>query len=172
MTSDDVGIFGRMTGPRFLLVILGFFVVVFAANGALIYYAVSGFSGLETGNAYQKGREYNLVLAEMEAQKALGWTSQIKTATVKTPGRLMTRMLVTVHDRAGAPVDGLKIRATMFRPVSAGADQAMDMTGSGGGHYEADFLLAYDGNWIARMAAIGLHGEKYVDEERVFIGGR
>lgn len=161
------GRFGALTGGHVLAMLLSAFAVVFIVNGLLIYNALSSFDGIEVADAYQKGRAYNRVLDAMEAQKALGWRAEID---VDDKGRdHEARLAVRFADRAGAPLRDLRIVGTFWRPVVGGADQGMAMRETAPGRYEADYRLAYGGNWIARIAAEGPHGEKFAQEERVYI---
>ena len=59
----------RITGRQVLFGILGFFGVVFAANGAFIFFALDSFTGLATDSPYQRGIEYNQTLAAAAEQR-------------------------------------------------------------------------------------------------------
>ena len=48
----------RWTGWTVLITLLGFFGVIFAVNGVMIYAALSTLSGTETDSAYQAGLQY------------------------------------------------------------------------------------------------------------------
>lgn len=158
---------GFLTGRHVLAGLLTAFAVVFLVNGLLIFNALSTFDGIEVADAYQKGRAYNHVLEAMEAQKALGWRAAID---IGDKGRAHeARLVVHFADRNGAPLRDLKILGGFWRPVVGGIDQSKAMTETSPGRYEADFRLAYGGNWIARIAAEGPHGEKFAQEERANI---
>ncbi|MDE1172482.1 MAG: FixH family protein [Parvibaculaceae bacterium] len=120
----------------------------------------------------RRGAPINEVLADMEAQKARGWTSLITAQAVPMPAGALTRVVLVMRDKSGTSVTGLKVHATMFRPVSAGSDADAEMTEGPAGSYTADFHLPYEGNWVARVAALGKDGAKYAAEERVFVGAR
>ena len=70
---------GRTPGPRpvtgytVLAWMVGFFAVIFAANGVFIYLAAGSFPGLEVSSAYKAGQEYNGEIAAAAAQSARGW---------------------------------------------------------------------------------------------------
>ncbi|MDO8290307.1 MAG: FixH family protein [Parvibaculum sp.] len=156
--------FGTLSGRGVLAALLGSFAIVFAVNGLLIYNALSTFDGIEVPDAYKRGRAYNHVLDAMEAQKALGWRTAIE---VDDKGRgHEVRLAVNFTNRDGAPLRDLKILATFWRPVVDGVDQGKAMVEAAPGRYEADFRLAYGGNWIVRVAAEGPAGEKFAQEER------
>ena len=45
----------ELTGRHVIIILLSVFGVVFAVNGLFAYYAVSGFPGVETKDAYRGG---------------------------------------------------------------------------------------------------------------------
>jgi nitrogen fixation protein FixH len=156
----------EVSGRSVLFAMIGFFALIFLVNGIFIYKAVATFDGLESDNAYQKGRTYNHMLEAMEAQKALGWKAEISTDGRAGEG---AHIAVVFTDHAGAPLGKLKVRGGFWRPVVSGMDQSAEMHETAPGRYEADFRLAAGGNWIARISAQGANGEKFVQEKRVII---
>ena len=48
-----------LRGVHVLLMVLGFFGVIFAANLVFVFVSLETFSGIETENAYEVGRNYN-----------------------------------------------------------------------------------------------------------------
>lgn len=159
--------FGKITGRRFLIMMILSFGVITGVNGIFIYEALSTFDGIEADDAYQRGRAYNKDLAAMEAQKALGWNAEVSGPVNAANGA--THLSARFVDKQGAPLTGLKVNATFFRPVMVGADQTELMRETAPGQYEADFKLAYDGNWLIRLAALGPKGEKFAQETRAFV---
>ena len=127
----------------------GLMLLVVAVNGALIFFAQSTFSGLDTDQAYQQGLEYNKTLKEAAASKALGWTAQT-TVTQTAGGR---HIAVSITDKHGAPVQGLQVIAHLVRPVSTAFDQRLVLGGEGDGVYGADLALPANGNWELRLSA-------------------
>ena len=51
--------FRPLTGRHVLAMVLAFFTVVMGVNAIFAYIAISGFSGIETEDAYVKGLAYN-----------------------------------------------------------------------------------------------------------------
>ena len=168
--NPAMGASGKFTGWHFLAVMIVSFGVVFSVNGYFIYEALSTFDGIEVPDAYQKGRAYNDVIDAMAAQKARGWTSSLDVSASGAPQG--THVALTLADKAGKPLEAMKVEATFWRPVTAGLDQREPMKDTGAGRYEAEFRLPYDGNWIVRIAAISPGGEKFVEEKRVYIKAR
>jgi len=89
-------------------IFVGGMLLVVVVNGFMAFYAISTFTGLTSGQAYDRGRAYNHVLAEAARQDALGWT-----ARVRLEGG---RIALSVTDRAGAPVQGV-VEAYLQRPI-------------------------------------------------------
>ena len=92
-------------------VFVGFFLAVFAANGAMIAVALSTWTGLETDTAYEDGLAYNDRLSEREAQKALGWQVALAlepavlavSAGIAGAGGLAVVLTFIVHSARGTP---------------------------------------------------------------------
>ena len=73
-----------LTG-RSVVVFLGlFFGVMFVANGAMVYAALSTLHGEEMENSYDASQAYNRQIAEARAQSELGWVADV------TPARKAT----------------------------------------------------------------------------------
>lgn len=162
--------FGPIRGWHVGLGFVFFFGIIFAVNGTLIYQAISGFDGLEQEDAYRKGRAYNYVLDEMNAQKALGWTTSIKTTPLaKDASPHATTLAVTFKDAAGVPVSNLAVHGTFWRPVMQGADARLPLKETTPGTYEGAFDLAFGGNWEVRIAATGAADQKYAQSQRVVL---
>jgi len=89
-------------------IFVGGMLVVVVVNGFMAYTAISSFTGLTTGQAYDRGRAYNHVLAEAARQDALGWTARV--------GLAGGRITLTVTDREGRPVPGV-VEAYLQRPI-------------------------------------------------------
>ncbi|ABS63146.1 FixH family protein [Parvibaculum lavamentivorans DS-1] len=158
----------KLTGRRTLMLFAGFFIVVFGMNGLMVFQALSTFDGVEVEGAYQKGRAYNHLLARMEAQEKLGWKAAIDVAPASNGDTALT---VTFTDAAGAPLEGLAVHGTFWRPVAAGEDRRMSLTETAPGIYTAVFALAHSGNWLVRISGTGPQGETFTEEQRVFVRG-
>lgn len=87
-----------ITGKTVLFGMLAFFGVVFAVNGALVYFAIDSWSGLSTERPFEAGRNHDRTLAEAEAQAALGWNSAV-TLTPGTGGGQMVEVVLGNADR-------------------------------------------------------------------------
>ncbi|MCQ4158561.1 FixH family protein [Roseomonas sp. GC11] len=140
-------------------VFVGALGLVIAVNGVLIWKALSTFTGVTQGHAYDRGLAYNDVLAETARQEALGWN-----ATLRVEGE---RLVVELRDRAGAPVPGV-LRGDMERPLEGGT-VPLEIAAEGPGRFTAPLALPRRGQWEARLVMTGPRGEEFDIRERVVV---
>lgn len=140
---------------RIPLLFFAFFGVVFAANGVLIYTALSTWTGLETKNSYLKGIDYNQTLAKIEAQEALGWGVESGLTHTGTPGTYTVTIRLTGQD--GMPLTGARAEARIERPTHHGMDVRADLSETAPGLYTAAVTLPAAGQWQIR--SLVWHGE-------------
>lgn len=139
------------------------FAVVILVNGIMIYFATSSFTGLQTEGHYQRGLDYNQVLAAEAEENRLGWTVAIDFAET---GNGRARVSVAAADRDGNPVDGASVRARLVRPVQAGHDIDIELTPAGKGLYAAELQLPLQGQWDI-LAQITHPSGKYRAAKRI-----
>ena len=135
-----------MQGRHVLWLFLGFFAAVFAVNGAMIYSAVSTYSGLVANEPYRKGLHYNDRIAADERQARLGWSDALD---VGRDGRV--RIALTETD--GRPVRGMQIAGVLGRPSTNRHDIAVALTEVAPGQYEALTSALAEGNWLLSLEA-------------------
>jgi nitrogen fixation protein FixH len=138
---------------------VGAFGVIIAVNLVLVYAALTTFTGVTTGHAYDRGRAYNAVIEEAARQDALGWT-----ARVTLDGKAVS---VAVTDREGLPVGG-RLEGVLLRPLE-GAELALDFAAAGPGRFLALTDLPGQGQWEARLTLRGERGERFDIRQRVFV---
>ncbi|WP_404381321.1 FixH family protein [Caenispirillum salinarum] len=145
----------RPSGWWYPYIFVAAFMVVVGVNGALAYFATSTFNGLETRNAYEKGRLYNQTLAEAEAQKALGWTVglQAEQMTKDRPGDYPADLMISATGPDGEGLEGLEVFAEIRRPTQAGMDQEVRLTRRDTGRYGTKIVLPQPGQWEIRVLA-------------------
>ncbi len=130
---------------------VGFFIAVFAANGAMVYLAFSSWTGISTEDAYRRGIAYNRVLADAKAHEALGWRLEIRFAS---EGTLRGQLRATLVDRTGAPLSGAALTARLVRPTHEGYDQTVTLApAADAGRYEAEVAFPLPGQWEVRARA-------------------
>ncbi len=155
-----------ITGRHVLFGLLAFFGIVLAANAIFIYLAVDSFTGLSTENAYQRGVAYNRTLEARAAQRELGWGAEL--AFVQESGGRGT-LSVEMRDRAGRPLDDLRISGQILRPTHAGHDQEVVLARSGPGTYAAALDLPLRGQWNVRLVAEARGGKRFEMERRIWL---
>lgn len=151
--SDSRSARARPRGWWIPYIFVGGFVVVLIANGFMLYFATSTFSGLTTRHAYVEGLAYNDKVAAEQAQEALGWSwdftlADLAPATRSTApeGRTAT-LRVVGQDADGRPLDGVALTALVRRPTEQGLDQSVEFRATGPGRYEASLTLPKPGQW-------------------------
>jgi nitrogen fixation protein FixH len=140
-------------------VFVGGMALVVLVNLVLVYAALSTFTGVTTGQSYDRGRSYNQVLAEAARQDALGWAAQ-----VTLDGRVLT---VTVRDRDGLPLGG-RIEGVLLRPLE-GAELRLDFAAAGPGRFIAFAELPAAGQWEARLTLTGARDQRLDIRQRLVV---
>lgn len=141
---------------------------VVAVNGLLIYLALSTWTGIETEGAYQKGIAYNDVLSGAKRQAELGWTVKAAIKTTQAPDTPQT-IRAAYHDRTGAPITGLTVRAYLKRPVHEGFDQELMLTPTDGGRYQGHVRIPLPGQWELRLVARDTGGNVHQSVTRISV---
>ena len=144
---------------------VGFFGLVLAANGALIFFATTTFSGLDQANAYQRGLAYNDALAAAREQAALGWTTDlVHTPITASVGRLQ----LSVTDSLAQPVRGALVHAVLERPTNADLDFQVPLEPDGAGGYVAELAWPAIGLWDVSIT-VEANGRRYQVDERLLV---
>jgi len=97
-----------------------------------------------TSNAYQKGLEYNATLDKADAQKALGWSSDI---TFRD-----NRLNFQLFDAQHHPIPDAEVRVWFIRPSMASEDRSHVLNREGTG-YSVRPDLPSQGLWQVRVTA-------------------
>ena len=154
------------TGGRVLWLLLGFFAVVLAVNGALVVFALSSWSGLATENAYLKGLKYNETIQAARAQAERGWTSEV----LLSPGAEGRGTLVLrLADADGRLLSGLDVSARLTRPATTRFDHAAVLAPVPDGSYAGEVPLPLAGQWIVEISAVDRRGTRYAMTYRVVV---
>ena len=136
-----------LNGRHVLFGLLAFFAIVLVADTYLIYKAVSTFGGLETEDAYRKGLSYNNRIVAADAQAKLGWRDQLNYL------KQTKRLRISLLDREGVGVSGLKITASLGRPATNRFDRELTFVQTGPGIYEAAAPAIESGWWTVEAQA-------------------
>ncbi|NQV82776.1 MAG: FixH family protein [Rhodospirillales bacterium] len=136
------------TGRMALIWVLTFFGVVFAANGALVFFALDSWPGLMTETAYEEGVAYNRTLDAQAAQARLGWSSTVA-FTASGPAAGVLDLHLTGKDNT--PITGVEARAHFRRPVREGFDVTVALFETAPGRYRVPVTVALAGRWYANI---------------------
>jgi nitrogen fixation protein FixH len=145
-TNSDVTLLQDegLQGRHVLMILLGFFGVIFAVNGFFLVSALSTHTGVVASEPYRKGLEYNDRIAADERQALLGWRESL---SVETSGAIA----LTLHDANGAPIPNLAVTAILGRPATARFDRRLALVESERGQYTATARALEGGSWIASI---------------------
>jgi len=143
----------------------GFFAVMFVANGTMVYYAVTTFTGVETNNAYRRGLQYNKKIEAAAKQRALGWTAALE---VEQRPPLAARITLNLTDRDTRALSGADIDVTFVRPTHEGSDFSATLSAVGAGRYRMDARFPLPGQWDVRLDIVHPDGT-YAMKERIFV---
>jgi nitrogen fixation protein FixH len=140
-------------------VFVGGMATVVAVNLVLVVAALSTFTGVTTGHAYDRGRTYNAVIEEAARQDALGWTPR-----VTLDGNVLSLALT---DRDGQPVPA-RVEGVLLRPLE-GAALTLDFVAAGPGRFIAFAEGVAHGQWEARLTATSRRGERLDIRQRIVV---
>lgn len=156
-----------ITGRQVLFGFVGFFGLIFAANGVMMWQAFATFDGVAEADAYRKGRDYNEVLAAAEAQAALDW--QLGVDNRPWGGATTRTVTASYRDAEGRPLEGLRVTGAFVSPIQAEEDLVLPLAPIGGGRYQGVFELPRLGNWQLRIDAAGPDGVQHRSRKALFI---
>lgn len=134
----------RLTGRKVLLIFLGFFGTIAAADTFLITSAVRTWSGTEATSPYKAGQLYNDELARARVQEARHWTM---TPTVEREPDGALRIMVDLRDFGGNPLSGRTLNALLERPTDKRADREAMLVEGASGSYGAVLGGVAPGQW-------------------------
>lgn len=139
-------------------VFVGAMLLVLVVNVGMVVSALTTFTGVTTGRAYDKGRAYNHVLEEAARQDALGWRG-----TVVVEARALR---LAVQDRAGLPVAG-RIEGVLHRPMD-GLRLPLALAADAAG-WSADLAAAQPGLWEVQATLTDAEGHRLDIRQRVVL---
>lgn len=155
-----------ISGKTVLVWLLGFFGVVFTANGIFLYLALGSFPGVAVESSYEAGQAYNQEIAAARAQGILNW--QVSSELVRD-GAAGGKLTVTAADSKAQPLFGVDILARLKHPAQEKADIDITLRADGGGRYVGSIEDLPAGNWTL-LLEISEDGERrFKSENRVFL---
>lgn len=140
----------ELNGKHVLIIILSFFGIIFIANGFLIYFSQSSWTGLETHDAYRKGVKYNQQLSSSEAQNKRGWSMNI--IRTQGPDGLLS-LTAEPKDKKGESLTRLNLSVELKRPTHEGIDRNFSLKETDLGVYKGDTKQLPMGKWYLFISA-------------------
>ncbi len=127
----------HFTGWHMLFLMIGFFGVVFAVNGILVYSALHSWTGLVVENSYVASQSFNADTAHLVAAR-----QGINHVLHYQDGQL--RLQLTGSD--GKPLEASDVKIELGRPVADAQDQTLVLVSESTGNYFATANLQ-NGVW-------------------------
>jgi len=151
----------EFTGFHMAACIGGFFATIIAVNLTLAVFANTTWSGLIVKNGYVASQQYNDVLAQARAQRAMGWTADLAIEN--------GQLVFTISDRTGTDISGLEVRARIGRPTHDNEDVDVRFSPGTGGVYITSPALG-EGQWDVDIIADDGNGIRFRRIFRLLIG--
>ncbi|MEO0881961.1 MAG: FixH family protein [Pseudomonadota bacterium] len=142
----------QFTGWHALTWLIGFFAVMFAANGIFLYHAITSFPGEDSPKSYVQGLNYNKVLGERTAQAERAWTAEL--------GIDGKDLVFRISDKDGQPIGWRRVGLLMRRPATTSSDTAIIMSPGNRGEYRADATNFDAGEWEAVVSVFAIGDDK------------
>ena len=139
MTTRAVQPF-ELRGWHVLVIVVAFFAAVVAVDVGMAVQAYRTFPGEVTAKPYEEGLAFNTALARRAEERSLGWRAAIQTTVAGAgsalrSGRVQLRLAIT--DRAGQPVQGLRLTGRLERPATESGSLSLALTETHPGIYES-----------------------------------
>jgi nitrogen fixation protein FixH len=132
-----------LTGKHVLLTLIGFFGVIFAINGAFVYYALESWSGLDIDNSFIHGLSF-----EEDVREAHDWRVEIDPEEL---GGNRVRLNVAIERADGRTISPYAMDAEVRRPAVDVFDQHIELAQQGPHRYVGEVTLAGRGQWQIRV---------------------
>jgi nitrogen fixation protein FixH len=129
-------------GIHMLIIMIGFFGVVFAANMTMVYFASSSWTGLVVQNSYVASQEFNERSAEMIKAAEINVSIEVDTTQVK----------LSLRDKSGGAVSARNVELKIGRPTHGDDDHILRLLPIRDGIYAAPDKLM-PGQWTGTVTA-------------------
>jgi nitrogen fixation protein FixH len=134
----------RSTEWIVLAALVMFFGTIFVANGALVYYALSTFSGEQEASPYEHGLAYDRDIESARQQEARGWN--VTLGVQRTEPGAPASIVVGIRDANNEALAGLEVSAGLEFPTYKHLDRRIGLIETGRGEYLANLPLR-SGQW-------------------------
>ncbi|MEL6663197.1 MAG: FixH family protein [Pseudomonadota bacterium] len=135
----------ELKGWHVLLIMLGFFGVIFTVNGVFLYHAITTHPGEHVEKSYLQGLNYNDRLDVRALQAERGWQAAM--------GIENTALVAQIDDAEGQGVSRLAITALLRRTASNDPDVTVELNQVGNGAYAAELPELQSGAYEVELTA-------------------
>lgn len=139
----------KLTGFHVLMWVLGFFGVMFIANGFFVYYANTSWPGVEVQSPYNESQNFSSKIADARKQEDRGW--QLNAQLKRRQNDVY--LVIEAKDKLGNALDDLVVKAEVGRPVNEQNDQKVALAGRGEGIYQVKLGALDPGRWRVKIEA-------------------
>ena len=155
-----------LTGRLVLIMLLGFFGVVFGVNFTMMDLAISTLPGTEVDSAYTASLGYEKEIAAAHDQTARNWQVE---AHIERDGSGGATLQVDARDGSGRPMTGLKFQGTLERPTDKRADLAVSLAEVGIGIYRGSAPAVAPGQWDLVLEGDAAGQRMFMSKNRVLL---
>jgi nitrogen fixation protein FixH len=158
----------ELKGWHVLLGLLAFFGAVIAVDVGMAVMAYRTYPGEVSATPYEDGLQFNRTLAARAEERSLGWRASVR-ANVLTRmegGSGQAQVQVSIQDRAGAPVRGLKLAGRLERPATEAGRIRLGFTETQPGIYQA-IAPETPGAWDLTLAGVDAAGRAFDAESQL-----
>ncbi|MCI4644570.1 MAG: FixH family protein [Hyphomonadaceae bacterium] len=151
----------ELKGWHVLIIMLGFFGVMFAVNGVFLYYAITSHPGEQVEKSYAQGLNYNDQLEARARQAELGWTGALG---IMAGENQVPVLVAQISDAGEQPLGGLDLSAKLHRHSTSDADVHLALTPSIRGEYSVSLEGLPAGDYDVIVTATRGGGEDILFE--------
>jgi nitrogen fixation protein FixH len=143
MTTSKVP--GRPITGRFVFIaVASFFAIVIGVNVVMMRLAIATLPGTQVDSAYSASLAYQREIQAARAQNDRNWKI---VAHIERASDGVARLALEAKAPDGKPLAGLSVFGRLERPTDRRADQAFDISESGGGSYAGIARSVAAGQW-------------------------
>lgn len=133
-----------ITGRFVLIVVVSFFAVVIGVDMVMFRLAIATLPGTEVDSAYSASLAYQGEIQAAHQQDKRDWKVD---AHIERQFDGTARLKLHAKARDGVPLAGLSVFSRLERPTDRRADQAFEITETGGGSYRGAAHGVAAGQW-------------------------
>jgi nitrogen fixation protein FixH len=153
-------------GYHVLTTLVATFAVVLAVNVLFIVKAYTTFSGEDQQKPYLQGIEYNDTLDRRARQARLGWKATIGAIRI---GQGSVRIVASLANRSGAPVENVSLGVLLKHPSDAAKDREIRLIQAKAGVYEGAATGVQAGAWDLILIARDAPATPFEAERRIWL---